>query len=79
MSVMIYRYLQYKNANIEGTSKPAFADIDLVSDWARQAVEYLQSSGMLEGRSGNRFDPKATSTRAELATVMTRLLDLLEK
>lgn len=80
MAAMIYRYLRFINMDIEGTDdEQVFSDIDLVSDWAREAVEQLQRIGLFEGRSGNRFDPKATAIRAELATVMTRLLDLLEE
>ncbi len=47
-----------------------FADESQISSYAAKAVDWAQSAGILNGRAGNRFEPAATATRAETATVL---------
>ncbi len=79
LATMIYRYLvkfEYELDMLEDIVP--FADIDLVSDWATDAVTYVQNTGIISGRPGNLFVPQDNATRAEVATVMARLLELLD-
>lgn len=50
-----------------------FRDGDKISSWAKDAVSILQQAGVLSGRSDGTFDPKATATRAEVASILNRL------
>lgn len=50
-----------------------FKDSDAISSWAKEAVSVLQQAGVLSGRSDGTFDPKATATRAEVASILNRL------
>lgn len=54
----------------EAGSINAFADAEQISDWASDAVNWARSTGVMSGRTGNRFDPKAYATRAEVASVL---------
>ncbi|WP_130613722.1 S-layer homology domain-containing protein [Cohnella abietis] len=38
--------------------------------WAKGAVGALNKLELVSGKGGNRFDPKATTTRAEAVTVL---------
>ena len=49
-----------------------FADNAQISSWAKNAVRAMQQAGILAGKNGNKFDPKGTATRAEVATVLRR-------
>lgn len=48
----------------------SFADRDLISDYALPAVAWARQNSIVNGKSGNRFDPKDNAARAEVATVL---------
>lgn len=47
-------------------------------EWAREAVESLAIDGVIEGTGDNKFSPGQEVTRAEFATMVSRLLELEE-
>ena len=51
-----------------------FSDWNMISDWAKNAVNRLTIQSILSGKPGNLFDPKGSATRAEFATVLMRFL-----
>ena len=51
-----------------------FADESSIADYAQAAVDWAQSTGIINGRNGNIFDPKATITRGETAVILYRYL-----
>ena len=76
MAVIIYNYFKGKGYYIGTTdTAPApFSDIGSVSMWAEEAVKWIQSSGIMNGKPDNIFDPSAIASRAECCTVFTRLI-----
>jgi len=81
MAVMLNNYVKYKGISLpagQGTSA-AFADENEISPWAIDAVRAIQAAGIVSGRPGNLYDPKTSATRAEVATIFTRFLDIIEK
>ena len=54
-----------------------FADNAQISSWAKNAVRAMQQAGILAGKNGNKFDPKGTATRAEVATVLRRFVEIV--
>ena len=74
-ATMLYRYFKSMGGNSEIRNAGTYstpADLDLVPDWAREAVAALSSAGIIKGRPGNRFDPYAEITRAEAAALYGR-------
>ena len=53
-----------------------FADTAQIHSWAKDAVAYGTKAGLLNGKEGNRFDPQGSATRAEVATILQRLLQM---
>lgn len=51
-----------------------FSDTAAISDWALPAVGWARGDGVLDGREGNRFAPKAEVTRGEAAAILYRYL-----
>ncbi|MFF2886264.1 S-layer homology domain-containing protein, partial [Paenibacillus sp. NPDC057967] len=51
-----------------------FADAPALSDWAKSSVADNIQAGIIMGRSNTQLAPKAYITRAEVATVIQRLL-----
>jgi len=49
---------------------------DIRSHWARQAVETLAARGIVDGKTGESFDPNGLLTRAEFAKMLVLALGL---
>ncbi|MBQ4527323.1 MAG: S-layer homology domain-containing protein [Clostridia bacterium] len=56
------------------TTELGFSDSNLISDWAKEYVEFAFSNGLVNGKDSNMFDPKGNTTRAETAAVFCRLI-----
>ena len=53
-----------------------FADSAGISSWAKEAVKSMQQAGILAGKTNNCFDPAGIATRAEVATVLRRFVEI---
>lgn len=52
----------------------AFTDDHDIPNWSKAAVYQLKQLAIINGKPGNRFDPKATTTRAEAVIMLLRIL-----
>lgn len=78
-AVMIMRIAAYMGvSNVASSADGSFADIDLASPWAANAVNGVKALGIMNGKGGNRFDPKGQVTRAEVAKMLYQLLKLAQ-
>ena len=74
-AAMLYRYAQYSGRAIESGSNLAdFKDAGTVSSWARNAMRWAVSNGIITGKPGKLLDPQGTATRAEIAAMLRRFL-----
>jgi hypothetical protein len=77
MAVMLWNYIQYKGFELaDGSYASAFEDEDIISSWALDAVKAIQSANIVHGRPGNYYDPDGTATRAEVAAVFARFVEI---
>lgn len=73
MAVMLVRY-----AAAMGLEAPAmhagagFADEDSIAAYAKDAATAMQKAGIISGKPGRIFDPKAGATRAEVSAMLHR-------
>ncbi len=75
MCAIINRYIDKYGYRIsEVTPKQNFNDDSKISEYAKQAVYYCQTRGLIIGKDGGNFAPQDPSTRAEVATFMMRLI-----
>ena len=77
MAVMIVRILNAKNIPVTQTSE-VFDDDNNISDYAKDAVYKVRDAGIINGYSNNQFSPATSLTRAEAATVIIKLLNILQ-
>jgi len=75
MAVMIARAAGLYNA-AAGTQ---FADSNTFSEWAVNAIAAISEKGIITGYPDGTFKPKNYATRAEAATVITKILKYLNK
>ena len=73
MAVMISRTINNLGIEIDQKDVDAFADIDKISDYAKDAVTFMKSIGLIEGYN-NEYRPHDNLTRAEAAKVICELL-----
>ncbi|MEX3616734.1 S-layer homology domain-containing protein [Paenibacillus glucanolyticus] len=82
MSVLLLRALKLAGTELEAGDPASilegFKDRDSIAAWSEEAVSAIVRSGLMEGRSADRFVPGAHSTRAEGAVVLTRMLQMAE-
>lgn len=71
MAVMIARA---SHLALTSEKKSMFADAEQIPMWAEASVAAAAEAGYINGRSGNRFVPFGSTTRAEAITVILRLL-----
>ena len=78
MAVIMANYAKKLGYDLPQTLKAVtFADNANISSWAKDAVKAMQQAGILAGKVNNRFDPKGTATRAEVATVLRRFVEIV--
>ncbi len=74
LAVMVYNYLKFKGADLEfNNNKIDFTDDSQLSSWAKDAVYYMQQTGIISGMPDGSFRPRGTATRAEVATILMNL------
>lgn len=56
----------------------SFKDLDQIDDWALPYVKAAVANDLVEGRPGNRFDPKGEAERAEVAALLYRAIFQLD-
>lgn len=79
LAVMLLKYILFLEVEIPSLQQTdAFSDHDAISEWAVDAVYYMQSRGLITGKEGKMFDPQGQATRAEVATVLMNFMNLIE-
>ena len=73
---MLYRYAG--SPAVTGDALAGFADAGGVSTWAADAMNWAVSSGILTGGDKG-LDPQGQASRAELAAMLARFCENLEK
>lgn len=77
LAVMIYRALASKGNLENESSTQDFTDIDAVSDFALDAVNYVNAVGLMNGMGDGSFAPRSDVTRAQAAKVIYELIQRL--
>ena len=78
MCVMLKRYIEFAGFGLKKkSSSMPFGDMKDAGDWAVDSIEFVQSMGLMSGNTSNHFMPKGRTTRAEAATVLMRLIEMV--
>ena len=79
LAKLIVSFLEHMNVTEKGTPlAESFTDTDSFPKWAAEFIEKLRETGLVGGDDSGAFNPKNNASRAEIATVITRLLPLME-
>ena len=78
MAVIMTNYARQIGYTIPTTLKDyTFTDNSSISAWAAKEVKAMQTAGIITGKDGNCFDPQGSATRAEVAAVLRRFVELV--
>ncbi len=77
MATILGRYIEGKKVPYTLDLKEPFADQNMISKWALEPIDIVRHANLMQGRENNKFVPKASATRAELAKVMNDLDEIV--
>jgi len=76
MAALLYRFADFLGVLPSGLDTVLdYPDAGSISDYAKSAVLYCQTNGIIRGRTGGMFAPQETATRAEVATIIKRFVE----
>jgi len=82
-AVMIANFL-FRLTSLVDPNRPAgpqwsnFTDRNQIAFWAYDQLQWINSHGIITGRTATTIAPTGTATRAEAATVLTRLMNFMD-
>ncbi len=78
IATILYRYAKYIGLdNGEAGDMSKFTDGDKVSSWAQKAMAWAVEVGLFKGDDTGSLNPQGNATRAEVATLLERLIKLI--
>ena len=78
IAAILYRYMRYLGLDVSASGDLSkFSDGGETSGWAEDAMKWAVGAGILTGKSGTILDPTGTASRAEVATMLQRLVNLM--
>ena len=76
MAVIIYRFADFLGVIPDSIGTVlGYPDGDSISDYAKNAALYCQTTRIISGRKGGVFAPQDTVTRAEVAAIIQRFVE----
>lgn len=79
MAVMMFRGMIACNIKLqEKLPETRFSDDEQISDYAKEAIYFMQKAGVISGMGDGRFAPNGLATRAESAKIMCNVLEGLK-
>lgn len=77
MAEIMFRFAKYLDKAPKGSwiINVTYKDKAEISDWAMESAAYCQLTGLIAGRDGGKFAPKAKVTRAEVSAIIERFIN----
>jgi hypothetical protein len=80
LAVILMRYANFAGVKLPVTREyVSFLDDADIANYAKEAIEAFFKAGIINGKPGNEVDPTGTATRAEVAAMLHRFLEAMEK
>lgn len=73
IATILYRYAGAEK--VEEDALADFTDAATVSDWAKDAMNWAVSNGLINGLEDNTLAPTGNATRAQITTILMRYLE----
>ena len=78
LATMLYRYAKHLGMDTSATADlSVYTDGGKTSSWAADAMKWAVGSGIITGTSTTTVDPQGAATRAQVATMLTRMIAII--
>ena len=74
MATMLYRYVG--SPAVEADALAGYSDAAQVQPWAKDAMNWAVRNGVITGMGNQQLNPQGNATRAQLASIMHRIIAL---
>lgn len=79
LATILYRYAKQKGYDVsKSAALTGFSDVDKVSGYAAEAMQWAVAEGLLQGSNG-KLNPQGSATRAQVATILMRFMEKIAK
>ncbi len=77
LAVMLYTYAKFKGYDLtkKDNALDSFTDKGKVSNYAKDAMKWAVTQGVISGKGNGKVDPIGNATRAECATMIMKLIE----
>lgn len=80
LATFLYRYASAYGVNTTGrTNLAVFPDSGNISSYAKDALEWAYNTGLIKGGSDGRLNPTGNAKRAEVAAILMRFVEYINK
>lgn len=80
LAVFLFRFAELRGYDISARGDlTVFHDGGTVSDWAEDAMRWAVATGLINGKGADGLDPLSTATRGEVAAILMRFCNSMEK
>ncbi len=78
VAVMLHQYAKFKNQAVteEKSEIEAMSDFNQISSWAKESMNWAFQQKIINGKGSGILDPKGNATRAEIAQMMKRFIEV---
>ena len=73
MAVVISKFIELSDINLDESEAVVFADADNIAPWAKEYVDSISAYGIVKGDNNNCYLPNKDLTRAETAVIINQL------
>lgn len=78
IAVMLCQYVKAMDIQLpQSEGQVNFNDQEDVSVWAKEAMQVMKKAGIIKGDDKNNCNPKGKATRAEVATMLHRFMEMI--
>ncbi len=78
MAALMCRYSKFKNYELSNTGNFNFTDANEISEYAKEAVAWVASEGLMIGYGDGKFGPHDMATKEHTAIVLARMMNVLK-
>ncbi|MPN23396.1 Endoglucanase [bioreactor metagenome] len=79
LATIMYNYAKYTGlSTVERGGIQHFSDAEQTSPWATDALRWAVGIGLMQG-DGNNLNPKGDASRADVATIIMRFVEIMVK
>lgn len=78
MSAIMHRFAEYMGYDVsvgEDTNILSYEDFAEISEYAIPSMQWAVGTGLMKGQTDSTLNPRATTTRAEVATLIQRFIE----